>query len=192
MKSPRLASLVITAALALLPAQAFAIGFGIEGGGTYTKTSGLGSPNDIWTLNGGIIIENSFPIAVLFLDLWADVQTPIQLQTGSVLQSGGAAPKYVPIDLGLRIGLNLGLLQPYIGVLGQAGILTDSAGAPDLNSPLWGLGGDIGLDIAIAILRLGIELRGVQTLTAIASDPAGGDEGSAFEFEALASVRLSF
>ena len=84
------------------------------------------------------------------------------------------------------------MINLVVGVLGQAGILTDSAGAPNLNSPLWGLGGDIGLDIAIAILRLGIELRGVQTLTAIESDPTEGDQGSAFEFEALASVRLSF
>jgi len=195
MKNLRLASLALAiAAAALVPNQTLAFGFGVEGGGTFTKTSGLGaSPDNVWTPNGGIIIENIFPVTVLFLDLWADVQTPIQLQTGFQLQSGGqASAKYVPIDLGLRLGLNIGLLQPYVGVLGQAGIVTDGAGTPNLNSPLWGLGGDIGLDIAVFILRFGIELRGVETLTAIESDPVNGNIGSAFEFEALASVRLSF
>jgi len=186
MKNLRLASLaLVVAAAALVSDRALAFGFGVEGGGTFTKTSGLGaSPDNIWTPNGGIIIENNFPIAVLFLDLWADVQTPIELQTG-----GAAAAKYIPIDLGLRLGLNIGLLQPYVGVLGQAGIVTDGAGTPNLNSPLWGLGGDLGLDIAVSILRFGVELRGVETLTPIVSDP---NAGSAFEFEALASVRLSF
>jgi hypothetical protein len=124
------------------------------------------------------------------LDLWADVQTPIQLQTAVLATGGGqSAPKYIPIDLGLRLGLNIGLLQPYVGILGQAAIVTDGAGNPSLNNPLWGLGGDLGLDIAVFILRFGIELRGVETLTPIQSDP---DQGGAFEFEALASVRLSF
>jgi hypothetical protein len=190
MKNLRLASLalVIAATAALVPGRALAFGFGVEGGGNFTKTSGLGaSPDNVWTPNGGIIIENNFPITVLFLDLWADVQTPIEMQ------NGGAAPsKYVPIDLGLRLGLNIGLLQPYVGVLGQAGIVTDSAGAPNLNSPLWGLGGDLGLDIAVTILRFGIELRGVETLNSIASGPVDGNIGSAFELEALASVRLAF
>jgi hypothetical protein len=193
MKSLRLASLafVLPAAVALLPTRAYAFGFGIEGGGTFTQTSGLGaSPDNIWTPNGGIIIENNFPIAILFLDLWADVQTPIQLQTAVLATGGGqSAPKYIPIDLGLRLGLNIGLLQPYVGILGQAAIVTDGAGNPSLNNPLWGLGGDLGLDIAVFILRFGIELRGVETLTPIQSDP---DQGGAFEFEALASVRLSF
>ncbi len=192
----RLASLalVIPAAVALFPTRALAFGFGVEGGATFTKTSGLdASPDSTWTPNGGIIIENTFPIAVLFLDLWADVQTPIQLQTGFQLASGGeAAPKYIPIDLGLRLGLNIGLLQPYIGILGQAGIVTDGQGTPNLNSPLWGLGGDLGLDIAVFILRFGIELRGVDVLTAVESDPVAGNLGSAFEFEALGSVRLAF
>jgi hypothetical protein len=198
MKNLRLASLalVTAAAAALVPSQALAFGFGIEGGGTFTKTSGLGSPDNIWTPNGGIIIENNFPIAVLFLDLWADVQTPIQLQTGFQISgtsgSTNAAPKYIPIDLGLRLGLNIGLLQPYVGVLGQAGIVTDGQGVPNLNNPLWGLGGDLGLDIAVFILRFGIELRGIETLNSVESDPMAGNVGSAFEFEALASVRLAF
>jgi len=192
MKSLRLAplALVLPAAIALMPTRALAFGFGIEGGGTYTQTSGLNaSPSNIWTLNGGIIIENNFPIAVLFLDLWADVQTPIQLQATPNMGTGQPSPKYIPIDLGLRLGLDIGLLQPYVGVLGQAAIVTDGSGVLNLNSPLWGLGGDLGLDIAVVFLRFGIELRAVETLTAIESEPS---EGSAFEFEALASVRLSF
>ena len=106
---------------------------------------------------------------------------------------GGRPPsKYIPIDLGLRLGLAIGPIQPYVGVLGQAAILTDSAGALNLNNPLWGLGGDLGLDIAVLIFRFGVELRGIETVSSIASDPVAGNQGSAFEFEALASVRLSF
>ncbi len=187
-------ALAIALAGTLWPIPALGIGFGIEGGGSYTKTSGLGYLNDIWTPTGGIIVEDEFPISVLCLDLWADVQTPTQLQTAyQTSGTGNFTPvlKYIPIDLGLRLGLNIGLLQPYIGVLGQVGFLTDSDGSEDINSPLWGLGGDLGLDLAVAMLRLGIELRGVETLTAIATDPAVS-YGSAIEFEALASVRVSF
>src|ERR1700722_3648825 len=115
MKSLRLASLalILPAAAVVVPSQARAIGFGIEGGGTYTKSSGISGTgsDDVWTVNGGIIVENVFPIAVLFLGLWADVQTPLELQTG------GAAPsKYVPTHLGLRLGLAIGPIQPYVGV----------------------------------------------------------------------------
>jgi len=202
MKSVRVAlvALALPAAVALLPAKAMAFGIGVEGGGTFTQSSGLGAnANSVWIANGGIIIENNFPIAILFLDLWADVQTPIALQTGfSLSTGGGATAKYVPIDLGLRLGLNIGLLQPYVGVLGQAGILTESGGTPNMNSPLWWLGGDIGLDLAFFIFRVGIELRALETISSIVSNPPvvagveGTNDGSAFQFEALASLRLSF
>jgi hypothetical protein len=184
--------LPLAAVLAFLwPAHALAIGFGIEGGGAFTQASGLpdGAATSAWTPTGGIIVENTFDIAVIFLDLWADVQTPLQLQTG-----GDVAAKYVPIDLGLRVGLAIGPIQPYVGILGQLAINTDSGDGPALNSPIWGLGGDLGLDIALFVFRFGVELRAVETLTQIVADSGGAEvnEGNAFEFEALASVRLSF
>jgi len=85
--------------------------------------------------------------------------------------------------------LNFGLLQPYLGVLGQAAIVSDTGGATSVNDPLWGLGGDFGLDIMVAILRFGIELRGLETLTSINSDL---NPATAFELQGLVSVRLSF
>ena len=186
----------MAAALWSLPARA--IGFGIEGGATFTQTTGLSaSPDAIWTGNGGIIVENSFPIGMLFLDTWADVQTPIEFQTG--LGPPTVASAYVPIDLGLRAGLNTGLLQPYLGLLGQAAILTDGKGEYWFNNPVWGIGGDVGLDLAISMFRIGVDLRGVGTVSAVATPLAAndgsdsfrpGNMGSAFEFEALASVRV--
>jgi len=193
MRNPRLVllALLIPSGGMLAPSRALAFGFGVEGGGTLTLASGTNSfatlKSDLWSANGGIIIEHNFPIAALFLDPWADVQTPI------TLNAGVNASQYVPIDLGLRLGLNLGLLQPYLGVLGQVSLIAPRSGPLDgRNSPLWGLGGDLGLDIAVAILRFGIELRGVETLTPIETDPVLGNIGSVFEIEALASVRLSF
>jgi hypothetical protein len=63
MRRLRLAPLafLLPAALLVLPTRALAFGFGIEGGGNFTQTNGLGaSPNNVWTVNGGIIIENNF------------------------------------------------------------------------------------------------------------------------------------
>jgi hypothetical protein len=183
-------ALVIPSGAMLVPSRALAFGFGVEGGGTLTLASGTNSfgglKSDLWSANGGIIIENNFPIADLFLNPWADVQTPVALNAGETVT------QYVPIDLGLRLGLNLGLLRPYLGVLGQVSLIAPRSGPLDgRNSPLWGFGGDLGLDIAVAILRFGIELRGVETLTPIETDPVLGSFGSVFEIEALASVRLS-
>jgi len=185
-------------AAALWSSPARALGFGIEGLATFTATTGVNaSPSTAWTGNGGILIENVFPIGHLFLDPWADVQTPMNLQTqfGTTIASG-----YVPIDLGLRVGLNSGLFQPYLGLLGQAAILTDANGEVFLNNPVWSIGGDLGLDLAVSMFRIGIEVRGIGSVSSVATPlvaPSGSDSfrpqnaGSAYEFEALASVRLS-
>lgn len=172
-------------ATALWSAPATAIGVGIEGGATYTQTIHMGSPNSAWTANGGVILDTLFPLSAVFLDLWADVQTPIELQTSA--SASYAVPSYVPIDLGLRVGLSLGLLRPYAGILGQAAILIDGGGYPNFVNPVLGLGADLGLDFAITILRLGVELRAVGTVSSVWQGPTG----SALEIEPLASVGLS-
>jgi hypothetical protein len=195
---PRIAVALIPIAAVALSNPAVAIGFGIEGGGTFTQTSGLPNPNGYGVGNAGFIVENNFPVGALFLDLWADIQTPFLLHSGLTGGDllGEATPWYVPIDLGLRLGLNFGLPRPYIGILGQTAILVFDQHLSGLSNPLWGLGGDLGLDLAVGIFRLGIEFRGVETLTGIESEPSyygtATPHGSAFEFEGLASARLSF
>lgn len=185
---------VLCLSAAAWPARALAIGFGVEGGAavTYANTPASASgvvSNAAGSANLGLMVENTFNIAVVFLDLWADVQTPLRLQTG-----GADAAKYVPIDLGLRLGLTLGPIQPYAGILGQLAINTDAGGGPALSSPIFGIGGDVGLDIALFIFRFGVELRGVETVSNLyeSSSIRADNGGSAFELEGLASVRLSF
>lgn len=193
---PRIAPiLLLQSATALWSIPAQAIGFGVEGGTTFTATSGVdASHGTIWSGNAGLLVEDVFPIGRVFLDPWADVQTPIEMQNGFALTG---TPDYVPIDLGLRFGLRFGLLQPYCGVVGQAAILTDSKGTTLLDNPVWALGGDLGLDIAVSLFRIGFELRALQNVSSLVTDGTIGPAsryhsfGGAFEFEALASFRLS-
>jgi hypothetical protein len=167
--------------------QAMAFGVGIEGGGTVSYANGL--PNGSSSFAGGaalgIIVEEEFDLPLIFLDVWADGQVPtLRLQTG-VNQA-----TYLPFDLGLRVGLALAVLHPYVGLFGQMAIPNDDGGGPSLNSPLFGLGGDLGLDIALFIFRFGIEVRGVDMVSTIPSE--GSVPNGAWELQGLASVRLSF
>jgi len=122
MKTVRLVSLALVVSLGamLVPGLALAFGIGVEGGGISVQRNGgsLYLKTDLWTPSGGIIVENSFPIRIavqdfeggvgseaphpgeiaLFLDVWADVQTPIEVNA-----EGGSPTWYVPIDLGLRL-----------------------------------------------------------------------------------------
>ncbi len=83
----------------------------------------------------------------------------------------------------------------------------DSKGAGTLlNNPVWALGGDLGIDLSVSALRIGFELRAIETASSLmtvgilhSDSGAGGNDsnsnyanlGGAFEFEALASIRLS-
>lgn len=170
-------------------AQALAaFGVGIEGGATATYASNVpgGASGTAGSANVGLILESKFDLPVVFLDVWVDGQTPMRLQTG-----GTSAAQYLPFDLGLRLGLGTPILQPYIGVLGQLSINTDDGGGPSLKNPLFGLGGDVGLDVAFLIFRVGIEVRAVDVVTTIPNDGSGEPSG-AWEFEGLGSARLSF
>ena len=173
------------------PARAFDFGVGLEGGGSGTFVRGLpgGVLGSGVTSAGnyglGLILEQRFDLVVVNLDLWEDVLSGVPFQTG-----GSYASDFVPVDVGLRLALD-GLLQPYIGVLVNDSVLTQKAtGGSDLNSNVFGLGGDLGLDLKIAIVRIGAEFRAYWTLTPIASNgeaPPGG-----LALQGLLSARLSF
>jgi len=171
-----------------LPARAFAFGIGIEGGVTGTYANGLSSgSNAAGGATLGLIVEDEFDLPLIFLDVWADGQlNTLRFQTGGV-----SPAEYLPFDLGLRVGLGFALLHPYVGLFGQMAFPTSDGGGPSLSSPLFGVGGDLGLDIAVFIFRFGVELRGVDILSSIPSDGSGVPSG-AWEIQGLGSARFSF
>ncbi len=182
--------LAVLALAAAAPARAFDFGVGLEGGGTGTFVRGLPGVfgTNVTSASGydlGVILEQRFDLVVLNLDIWEDLQSGVPFQTGGTVPS-----TYVPIDAGLRLGLD-GLFQPYVGVLVNDSILTNAtAGSSPLNGNVFGLGGDVGLDVKIAIVRLGAEFRAYWTLTPIAQNgdaPQGG-----LALQGLLSARLQF
>lgn len=169
-------------------AQAFDFGVGVEGAATATGVRGLPiTSSTAGDLGLGLMLEERFDLEVVELDLWEDGQTPVPLQTG-----GAYAASYIPLDVGLRVGLGFSLLRPYVGVLVNDLHLTqrpsDGAG---VNSNLLGAGGDIGCDLVILMLRIGVELRGFETLTPLASAPGAAPPGG-YVIQGLLSARASF
>ncbi len=182
---------VLLAALPLFvlsaPALALDLGVGVEGGvaGTFVNTGGsfiqgslgsehLASNSSAGGYALGLMAEERFDLVAVNLALWEDV-----LFSGIPFQTGGAATStYMPVDVGLRLGLGSPLFQPYVGALVNDSFLTQKAAASnDLNASFFGAGGDLGCDFVIAFLRIGAEFRAWWTLTSIAKDgeaPPGG------------------
>jgi hypothetical protein len=134
-----------------------------------------------------VILEQPFHIIpLLLIESWEDFQTPFNIQVG-----GGQSPaSYWAVDAGVRLGLDLGLLIPYAGIVGQLLILNSTPeGSQPLNDTAWGLGGDIGLDLSLVFLKIGLELRYLSTvsnLPKVSTYPPS----SAQELELLGSVRI--
>src|SRR5450432_4819436 len=99
--------------LAASPGTARAMGIGVEVGGTVAHANN-GQPPDQDSFALGLIIDNTFNVTLLDFTLWADVQT---LQKIPILDpSVDNATSYIPVDLGLRVGLALPV-EPYVGIL---------------------------------------------------------------------------
>ena len=175
-------------ALALAPrAFAFDFGVGVEGAASATGVRGLplGS-SAAGNLGVGLMLEQRFNLDVVELELWEDGQTPVPLQTG-----GDYAASYVPLDLGFRLGLGFSPLRPYVGVLVNDLHLTQKpSNGANINSDIFGAGGDLGCDLVLWLLRIGIEVRGYETLTSIAQGGAAPQGG--FVLQGLLSARASF
>ena len=155
--------------------------------GTSSQAMPAGSNTDASSGTFGVILEQPFHlIPLLAFEFWEDFQTPFYIQTG-----GTDAAKYWGIDAGARLGLDLGLLIPYAGIVGQLLILNSTPlTSPPLNGNAWALGGDIGLDLSLVILKIGLELRYLSTVSQLAQN--SNVPSSAQELELLGSVRLSF
>jgi hypothetical protein len=188
---------VTCAVLLALASPAQALEAGVEAGlvGTLASNVPLYDASGYDVAGGGfvgLIVEQQFRLSYFHIDLWGDVQTPLP-----IAPLGGTTANYVPIDLGVRGGPALGPCEPYLGLLGQTAILSSTPlYAPNLNAAVFGLGADLGLDVAIWELRFGIEARAVYTMTALATDVpterqgvSAPDREQAWEVSALLSVR---
>jgi hypothetical protein len=164
---------------------------GVQVGAIETSSQGMppGASSSATTATFGVILLQPFHlIPLLQLSLFEDFQTPIYVET-----AGSSSAQYWAVDVGARLGLDLGLLIPYAGIVGQLLILSASPPEQSLNSTAWALGGDLGLDLSLLIIKLGIELRYLQTVSPIAKDQSVQSYPSSVgEFEVLGSVRLSF
>jgi hypothetical protein len=172
--------LSIAASLAVLltprPALAVAFGFGLEGGFSETHLTNFQSLPEF-----GLILEQRFELPVIELTLWEDVE-PIE-----VFDGGWA---FLPIALGLRAGLGGGLFKPYAGILANDNLnigKDPGCGCGQAAGEVVGLGGDLGVDVPVAFLRFGLELRGYGTLSPPVSGIKGAGEGVVLQ--ALLSVR---
>ncbi|MHB1846511.1 MAG: hypothetical protein ACYCWW_16945 [Deltaproteobacteria bacterium] len=180
-------ALFLSALFATPAARAMDVGLGLEGAATATGVRGL-SPGDsaAGNLGVGLQLEERYPLTLVELELWEDIQTPIALQTG-----GSYAAGYYPAELGLRLGLGIGPLRPYVGILVNDLILSDRpSDGPTPNPMIFGAGGELGADIVILFLRVGLDFRGFETLTNPvqgSAPPYGG-----FAVQALLNARLSF
>ncbi len=184
---------LLTGLLTSSSALAFDFGFGLEGAGTLTLSKNLPSSAQMSTSAAlGLILEERFNLVAIELTLWEDVQKPYTVN--SATESGGAVDtaSYVPIDAGLRLGLGFSPFRPYVGVLVNDNILTSSTASATGN--WFGIGGDLGIDIAVIFLRFGLDLRALWSVTNV--NPAGAGAYSpadgALVLPAILSAWFSF
>jgi hypothetical protein len=176
-------------------ARAVELSVGLFGGGTSTRVSnwvgdtpaGDSISRSTGTFSFGFILEQRFNVPGLLLEICEDFQpTPVMIQTGSPTNTAG----YLPVDLGVRLGLGTSAFQPYLGALVQGLFLTGhpGAGAP-LKQAALGVGGSLGLDLAILFVRLGLEARLTETVTGLSPSGSEPNPGNASIFQLLFSVR---
>ncbi len=160
--------------------RAWALGVGVEAGAVAVEPS-AGGESAVWGLTGGIVVDQRIQLWPIFLDPWLDLQLPLPID----LQSG----HYLAIDLGLRLGIALGPVEPWIGGLGQLNLLLNQAESEDGRGDFaGGFGGNVGVDFILSSVRLGIEGRAVY-LPVIWQ----GDFGqAATELQLLATARYVF
>jgi hypothetical protein len=163
------------------PGTARAMGIGVEIGGTDAHAAN--GPGDQSSFALGLILENTFNFSLVDLTLWADVQTlqKVPLNDPSV----GNATSYIPVDLGLRLGLALPI-EPYIGVLIGGMFHSGSDPVVPVPSSIFTLGGDLGADLVLGPIRAGLELRGAHLQGAPDAFP------DTWVWQLLASARFSF
>jgi hypothetical protein len=182
-------ALAVVCAISLASSAALAWTAGVEVGVMGSSAQGMpaGSSSNATSGTFGVILEQPFHLLpVLQFEFWEDFQTPFYIQTGA---TNGA--QYWGIDAGARLGLDLGLLIPYAGFVGQLLILSSTPeGSPPLNGNAWALGGDIGIDLSLVIFKIGVELRYLSTVSPLTQ--SAGIPSSAQELELLGSARISF
>jgi hypothetical protein len=155
--------------------------------GTQAQALPAGTNSQASSGTFGVILEQPFHlIPMLQFEFFEDFQTPFYIQTG-----GTNGAQYWGIDVGARLGLDLGLLIPYVGIVGQALILSSTpSDSPALNGNAWALGADLGIDLSLIIFKIGLELRYLSTLSDLVQNSKV--PSSAQELELLLSARISF
>ena len=172
---------LVLAGLVAAPAsaRAFSFGVGVEGGGTLSYlTSARVLPDVV-----GLILTQRFELEPVDLTLWEDANLLV------VYDSGWG---FIPVDVGLRLGLPGPFFRPYVGLLANDSIsigAQPACGCGGIVDNVPGLGGDVGFDLAVTFLRFGLELRSYETLI----PPVSGDHfGDGFVLQLLVSVRAEF
>jgi hypothetical protein len=123
----------------------------------------------------------------LLLETFEDFQpVPIGVQTGSASQTAG----YLPVDAGLRLGWAQYAVQPYLAAILQGLFLTGhpGGGAP-LKQAAFGVGGALGVDLAVFFVHLGLEFRLTETVTDLSPSNSSPDPGNVAIFQGLFSLR---
>jgi hypothetical protein len=195
----------LACSLSLAEARAVELAAGVMAGGTGTRVSnsvsatsgGAAISQSAGGASFGFILEQRFFVPGVLLEAFEDFQpTPLPVQTGSATHTAG----YMPVDIGVRLGFASSALQPYLGVIFQGLFLTGhpGEGAP-LKQAAFGVGGALGVDLAVFFVRLGLEARLTETVTDLSPNcpqtaNCSGvlDPGNVAIFQVLLSLRSAF
>jgi hypothetical protein len=100
----------------------------------------------------GLVVQERFALKRWDAILWQDVRLPMTLPLN--YGSDAIIDEYVAIGLGLRYGYRLGPWIPYLGGLATVLVI----GGINQN-PVPGVGGDVGMDLALGHFLVGLECR---------------------------------
>jgi hypothetical protein len=187
-------SCALILAILVMPSSPAALAWevGVEAGAIGTSSQYTYGASTAGDATFGIILNQPFHLTpLLVLGPWEDFQTPFLVQASGAQRTAS----YWAVDVGLRFGFDLSPFLVYSGVIGQLLILNSTPDCgechPVLNDTGWAIGGDLGLDLAISFLRVGLELRYLKTFTPL-SQPSNAPPGSVGELQGLGSVRVAF
>jgi hypothetical protein len=145
--------LVLGAPSAFADPAEFALGAELVYSVGHSSTFGRNIP-DAAKWGVGVIGEARVSQGVAQLAIWGEVQTDLDLPYYlPPLDLGGGSyqvASYLPIEIGLRPSIRLGLFEPHLGFIWT--ILTGPA-------TIYGLGGNLGADVRLGPVLLGLDFR---------------------------------
>ncbi len=165
-------------------ARAAELGAGLEGGATATLLSSGSTTTNAGSGTAGLLLEQRTDAGPVEFTLWEDAQLAYRIDAGCSVYSC-LHGSLVPVDAGLRLGWGQSRVHPYLGFLAGYDVLRQSS---SLGQSFVAVGGDLGADVSLLFLRIGLEVRVFTNATSVAPASEGGSFGI-LVIQPLLSVR---